>query len=164
MRVRVSEFSPSRSQRRVLKRNADVEVRIGPPQADDEKHRLFSAYLGYQHDGTMSDDRADFEQFLYHSPTQTLEMTYHAAGRLVAVGIVDVCPTAISSVYFFFDPAESKRSLGVFGGLREIEECHRRGLPYWYLGYFVRDCRSMNYKASYGPHELLDARGDWQQA
>lgn len=161
IRVLVEEFRASRSQRRVLKRNMDVRVHTGPPEMTDAKHRLFVEYLREQHDGSMSDKREDFEEFLYRSSTQTLEMTYHIDDRLVAVGIVDVCPTALSSVYFFFDPVESRRSLGIFGGLCEIAECRRRGLTYWYLGYYVRDCRRMNYKSNFQPYELLDPAEGW---
>lgn len=164
IRVAVQEFEPSRSQRRVRRRNVDVEMRIGPPVLTDEKHALFARYLREQHDGSMSDRREDLEEFLYRSGTETLEMTYHVGSRLVAVGIVDVCPISLSSVYFYFEPAESRRSLGILGGLFEIDECRRRGLPYWYLGYYIRDCRRMNYKACFRPHELLDSSGGWVRA
>lgn len=163
IRIAVADFKISRSQRRILRRNTDVTVRVDQPSFSEEKHRLFVAYLRTQHDGSMSEARADFEEFLYHSPTTTLEMTYLLEGRLVAVGIVDLCPTALSSVYFFFDPAFHRRSLGIFGGLCEIEECRRRGLSWWYLGYYVRDCGRMNYKACFRPHELLDPGGNWNR-
>jgi arginyl-tRNA--protein-N-Asp/Glu arginylyltransferase len=67
-------------------------------------------------------------------------------------------------VYFYFDPAESWRSLGVFGALCEIEECRRRGLPYWYIGLYIRDCPKMNYKIDYRPCELLGSDGTWSAA
>ena len=161
IRIPVASFLPSRSQQRVAKRNSDVQVSVGSPVPTDAKHDLFVRYLRCQHDGSMSERREDFEDFLYRSPTTTLEMTYTLDGRVVAVGIVDVCPSALSSVYFYFDPDESRRSLGIYGGLCEIEECRRRGITYWYLGYFVRDCPRMNYKASFRPYELLDRRRGW---
>ncbi len=161
IRIPVAEFTPSRSQRRILRRNSDVQVRLGAPTITEEKHRLFVAYLRDQHDGSMSEEMASFEEFLYFSPTDTLEMTYFIDDRLVAVGIVDVCPEALSSVYFFFDPDFGRRSLGIFGGLCEIEECRRRGLIYWYLGYYIRDCGRMNYKAQFRPFELLVSPGRW---
>ena len=162
IRVPVAHFAPSRSQRRVLKRNRDVRMEIGTPAFNDDKWRLYVDYLRYQHDGSMSQTREDLESFLYRSPTKTLEMTYWLEKRLVGVGIVDVTPVALSSVYFYFDPVEGRRSLGVHSALTEIEECRRRGLAWWYIGYFVRDCRRMNYKADYRPHELLGADGVWR--
>jgi arginine-tRNA-protein transferase len=84
------------------------------------------------------------------------------AGKLLAVGICDVSRRALSSVYFYFDPAEYKRSLGTFGALREIAFAHDAGIPYYYLGYFIEPCRSMRYKAEFRPFELLHADGQWR--
>lgn len=163
IRVPVGQFVMSRSQRRVLRRNADVQVAVGPPAATDEKWRMYNAYRRVQHDDTESEDRAGFEECFYRSPTMTLEMTYSIDGRLAAVGIVDATPDALSSVYFYFDPAHGRRSLGVFSALCEMEECRRRGLAYWYIGYYVRECQQMNYKAQYRPHELLGPDGEWRR-
>lgn len=162
IRVPVNRFEPSRSQRRVFRRNEDVQVEVDRPRPSDEKWRIYEDYLTRRHDGTMSEDRESFEQFLYEPATETLEMVYRIDGRIVGVGIVDACPGCLSSVYFYFDPAESRRGMGTFGALREIEECRRRGLPYWYAGFYVRDCRRMNYKAGFRPHELLGADGVWR--
>lgn len=162
LRVPSDRFSPSRSQRRAVRRNADVTMSIGDPASTDEKWRLYAAYLDYQHDGKMSGDREDFERFLYDSPTRTIELEFRVESRLVGVSIVDECPNCWSSVYFYFDPAEARRSLGVFSAVREIETCREIGLPFWYAGFYIRDCDRMNYKAAYRPHELLGADGEWQ--
>lgn len=162
IRVPVEGFEPSRSQRRVLRRNRDVQVEVGSPRPSDEKWRVYADYLARRHDGAMSEDREGFERFLYEPATETLEMVYRLDGRIIGVGIVDVCPGCLSSVYFYFAPAESRRGLGTFGALREIEECRRRGLPHWYAGFYIRDCRRMSYKAGFRPYELLDGDGIWR--
>ena len=164
LRVHVDSFAPSRSQRRVWRRNRDVAVDVGPPIPTDEKWKVYSAYLIHQHDGKMDHDREDFERFLYDSPTSTLEMTFRVNGVLLGVGIIDECPDCMSSVYFYFAPEAARRSLGVFSALCEIEECRRRGLAYWYAGYYIRDCRQMNYKAQYRPYELLGSDSIWRPA
>ncbi len=161
LRVPVTQFSPSRSQRRAERRNADIVVQIDSPACTEEKWRIYADYLKYQHDGAMDGSFNAFEEFLYNSPTDTLEMTYRLERQIVAVGIVDVCPDCLSSVYFYFDPACARRSLGVFGALCEIQECRRRGLAYWYAGFYVRQCPGMNYKAQFRPYELLGADGIW---
>ena len=162
IRVPVDRFRPSRSQKRVLHRNLDVTVEAGPPRCTRTRWRVYAAYLQRRHDGAMSAGFNSMRTFLYDSPTETLEMTYRVGRRIVAAGILDVAETCLSSVYFFFDPAESWRSLGVFGAWCEIEECRRRGLPYWYIGLYIRGCRKMSYKADYRPHELLGADGRWR--
>jgi arginyl-tRNA--protein-N-Asp/Glu arginylyltransferase len=165
LRVPVDDFRPSPSQRRVLRRNRDVLVSsVDSPRCSDEKWRIYTAYLRHRHDGTMCEDRADFEDFLYGAAMDSIEMVYRVDDRIVAVGIVDVCPDCLSSVYFYFDPAESRRSLGTYGALCEIEECRRRSLAYWYAGFYVRDCRRMNYKAQFRPYELLTTDGGWLAA
>lgn len=161
IRVPVATFQPSRSQRRTLRRNADVELRLGPPIDDHARYDLFSRYQHWKHADGMSGDRDDFVRFLVESPIDTFEMTYWIRGRLVGVGIVDVCPSALSSVYFYFEPTERARGLGTLSALCEIEECRRRGLPYWYAGYYVAGCRKMEYKARFRPYELLSASGEW---
>ena len=77
------------------------------------------------------------------------------------MGIVDDLGTAASSVYFYYDLRESARSLGVYSMLVELEWARRRGYLHHYLGYWVRDARSMAYKARYRPAEVLGTDGIW---
>ena len=171
LRVPVATFAATKSQRRAWRRNQDLTVTVGPPAADDERFSLYRKYVTEWHDKPAAgDDDAEeayesFVQFLYDSPVTTEEHQYRdPAGRLLAVGICDASERSLSSVYYYHDPAESKRSLGTFGALYEIEDARRRGIPYYYLGYWVDGCRTMAYKATYRPHELLWPDGVWRPA
>lgn len=161
IRVPVAEFRPSRSQRRCWARNADVSVEVGPPEPTEEKHALYTRYLRSRHDGQMDGSPGEFHGFLYTSEVETLEIAYKVEGRLVGVGVADLEPMAMSAVYCYFDPSAARRSIGAFNVLWMIQECRRRGLPYLYLGYYVRDCSRMSYKASYRPCEVLGPDGRW---
>lgn len=163
IRVPVAEFRASKSQRRVLRRNADIEVRVDVPHCDEERRALYERYQMHVH-GSGPVSMREYEQFLFIGGDYTLEMFYWIEGQLAGVGIVDACPSCLSSVYFFYDPAHAKRSLGVFSALREIEECRERGLPYWYSGYFVHGNDKMRYKADFRPHEFLHDDGVWRPA
>lgn len=163
LRVRVSDFQPTRSQRRVARRNADVAIKAGPPQTDTEHFELFRRYQAARHGGEMSNSQQEFDAFLGDSPLDTIEMAYRLDGRLIGVGILDVCPDVLSSVYFYFEPELAVRSLGVYSGICEIEEAWRRGLQYWYVGFHIADCDKMRYKARYAPHELLTREGVWRR-
>lgn len=163
LRVPVDSFVPSRSQRRVWRRNQDLRVEIGAPRPSRRKLNIYRAYLQYQHDGTMRGTRREFEAFLYADATDSLEFVYRAGSRIVGVGIVDVCPDCLSSVYFYFDPTDARRSLGTYSILYEIAECTRRGLRYWYAGYYVHGCAKMRYKGDFRPFELCHAPDGWQQ-
>ena len=160
-RVPVEIFRPSRSMRRVWKRNGDVRVAFGDCTASEAKRDLFARYLDAQHDGTMSGEPEEFNQFLYDSPVPTMEICYYLGNRLVGVSLADVCPGALSSVYMFFDPDEAHRSLGTYSILWEINHCRSKGMAYYYLGYWVPGSKTMDYKARFQPGEILDATGQW---
>jgi arginine-tRNA-protein transferase len=171
LRVPVATFRPSKSQRRCARRNADLAVSTGRPTATDEKYDLYRRYqLGWHGPRAADADapggapsRDGFESFLYDSPVDSLEFEYRdPSGRLLAVGICDACAASLSSVYFYFDPADAGRGLGTFGAVREIAWAAERGVPHYYLGYYVRDCPSMAYKATFRPYELLGPDGAWR--
>lgn len=164
LRVLVERFHPSKSQRRCWRRNQDLIVSRGQPSATDEKFELYTRYQGRRHNSTKADSRSSFEDFLYRTPIQTLEFTYRdGRGTLLAAGICDVCPKSISSVYFFFEPSQSRRGLGTFGALCEIDLASRQKVPYYYLGYWVKECGKMAYKTDFKPYEILAADGCWHE-
>jgi len=150
----VAGFAPSKSQRRVARMNGDVIVRWAPPLLDAQRLALYQRYASERHEGDVPTE-ANTREFLYDSPTETIEGSYWLGERLIGVGICDVTPQALSTVYFYFDPDESTRSLGVFSALQEIAHARASGLPYYYLGYWVPGCGKMDYKAGFGDHQLL---------
>ncbi|HZL37461.1 MAG TPA: arginyltransferase [Tepidisphaeraceae bacterium] len=163
IRVPVNEFQPGKSQRRCARRNSDLTVSVGPPVATVDKWQLYLRYITDWHSGE-TETREGFESFLYDSPVPTLEFSYRdQQGCLLAVGICDVCPEALSSVYFYFDPAQAHRGLGTFGALHEIAFAQNLKLPHYYLGYWIDRCSSMRYKAAFKPHEILHPDNVWRQ-
>jgi len=158
IRVPLATFKPNKSQRRCIRRNSDLIISVSPLEATDEKWGLYQRYVTSWHGGA-ADDRAGFEEFLYDSPVETIEFNYRdGCGRLLAVGICDICPKSLSSVYFYFDPANADRSLGNFGALHELEFSREREIPYYYLGFWVDQCPAMSYKSAYRPNEILHTR------
>lgn len=152
LRVQVDRFRPSRSQKRVLRQCRDISVSFGPIRYDAELFTLYQA-----HSQARFGQECTFEDFAanLHSPScPTLLSRYEYNGRLVGAGYLDVSATALSSVYFIFDPAMARLSLGVFSVLREIDEARRLGLTHYYLGYVVDGCARMRYKTAFEPHEL----------
>jgi arginyl-tRNA--protein-N-Asp/Glu arginylyltransferase len=172
IRVVVGRFVMSKSQRRCWRRNADVVVTTGAPGATDEKFDVYRRFVeqrfrakGRSAPDAERPDFASFAAFLCQSPVDTIEFTYRdGAGRLLGVGICDACPRSLSSVYFYFDPAEARRGLGTFGALWEIDYARRANLPHYYLGYWVGGCPTMDYKRNLGACELLGTDGVWRDA
>jgi arginine-tRNA-protein transferase len=160
IRVLVNEFRPSRSQRRCCARNADVTVTIGRPEPTEEKYQLYTRYLESRHDGQMDGSTNEFAA-LYTSLVRTREIMYRVEGRLLGAAVIDLEPEAMSAVYCYFAPEAEHRSPGVFNILTLIDECRRIGLPYLYLGFYVRGCSKMSYKADYWPHEIRQDDGRW---
>jgi leucyl-tRNA---protein transferase len=165
IRVPVAEFRPDKSQRRCRRSNGDLNVTHQSAVFTSEKYDLYSNYLREWHGKAEPDSAEALEAFLYDSPLEsTVEFEYRdASEKLIAVGISDVCPTSLSSVYFYFDPAQRKRGLGTFGALYEIAFAADHGLPYYYLGYWVKDCPAMTYKQSFRPNEILEPDGVWRR-
>jgi leucyl-tRNA---protein transferase len=165
IRVPVAEFKPDKAQRRCARRNADLRVTHGAPHYSAEKFALYRKYLVDWHHRQDVESPTAFQSFLYDSPLEsTLEFEYRdPAGRLLAAGICDLCPSVLSSVYLYFDPAEARRGLGTFAALHEIQFAAERGLGYYYLGYWVAGCRAMEYKSNFRPNEILQPDGVWRK-
>jgi arginine-tRNA-protein transferase len=161
--VPVAEFRADRSQRRNLRRNADLTLSLEPAAYSDEYFDLYRRYLDVRHAGGGMDNPAeeDFTRFLYTawSPTAFVALRLH--GRLLAVAVTDFASSGVSAVYTFFDPHESERGLGTYAILRQIDLARERGLPHVYLGYWIAGHPKMDYKARFHPLELLGPEG-WQ--
>lgn len=162
IRIPVGLFRPSKSQRRVIKKNRDVVVESGPSTFTAEKLALYN--LHKRERGLAREERGmtrrGYEGWFVQSCTHTIDMEYRLDGRLIGCGILDLGQRDASSVYFFFDPAESRRSLGVFSVLMEVAWLRSQGGRYHYLGLYVESCRHLNYKADYYPHHRL-VEGSW---
>lgn len=162
-RVPVQDFVPDRSQRRCLKRNADLECIETPPGFTEERFDLYLRYLRHRHPGGGMDkpEPADFEQFLSAPWSPTLFLEMRLDGQLLGVAVTDVCVSGLSAVYTFFDPGHASRSLGTFGVLRQIETAIQRGLDHVYLGYWINGHPKMDYKRRFSPLQVY--RNDrWQ--
>jgi arginyl-tRNA--protein-N-Asp/Glu arginylyltransferase len=156
IRVPVERFRPTKSQRRCSRRNADLTVAVAAPVPTSEKYELYVRYIREWHGGAVQGEYDGFVSFLYDSPVESAELCYRdASGRLLAVGICDVSGDSLSSVYHYFDPGDASRGLGTFGALWEIEHARQRKIAYYYLGYWIDGCRSMEYKSTIRPYEIL---------
>lgn len=83
------------------------------------------------------------------------EVLYFVENKLVGVDLIDIMGDGISSIYFFYDPDFSHLSLGRFSLYQQILIAQNYKLPWIYLGYYVKDCPSLNYKANYKPFEIM---------
>ncbi|WP_135505689.1 arginyltransferase [Roseovarius aestuariivivens] len=164
-RINVAAFEPSRGQRKTMRRNAHLERRATSPWATEDQYALFRRYLEERHaKGGMADmDSFEFAAMIEESPIRTRVIEYcdQNSGDLLAVCLTDVFDDGVSMVYSFYDPDESRLSLGTYVILDHIEIAREAGLPYVYLGYWVPGSSKMGYKASFSGLEVY-SNGTWQ--
>ena len=155
-RIPVAQFQPSRGQRRILQRNQDLFVLDSDDIRDEEAFDLYHRYICLRHsDGDMyPPDRAQYEAFLNSVWECTRYFRFYDKDRLIAVAVVDELDDGLSAIYTFFDPESEKRSPGVFAILWQIEKALQMGVENLYLGYWIRGCRKMSYKADYRPLQI----------
>jgi arginine-tRNA-protein transferase len=165
-RIDVAAFAPSRTQRRVARRNAHLERHIASPWATEEQYALFRRYLESRHaTGGMADmDTFEFAAMIEETPIRTRVVEYidPENGALVATCLSDILDDGISMVYSFFEPNLPRASLGTHVILDHVGIARESGLPYVYLGYWVPGSDKMGYKAAYSGLEVY-AGNRWQK-
>jgi arginine-tRNA-protein transferase len=165
IRVVSEDFTPDRTQRRILRANADLTVSEMPARATAEQFTLFQRYQKNRHaDGDMAAmGYYDYRAMIEDTPISTGLLEFRdAQDRLLGACLTDWLADGLSAVYSFFDTDQDKRSLGTFAVLWLIGRARSLGLPYVYLGYWVPESRKMAYKARFRPSEILMS-GAWHR-
>uniref|UniRef100_A0A8C6E537 Arginyl-tRNA--protein transferase 1 n=1 Tax=Moschus moschiferus TaxID=68415 RepID=A0A8C6E537_MOSMO len=154
-------------------------VRSSPPSSQfkatfQESYQVYKRYQMIVHrDPPDKPTVSQFTRFLCSSPLETenspngpdcgygsFHQQYWLDGKIVAVGVIDILPYCVSSVYLYYDPDYSFLSLGVYSALREIaftRQLHEKTpqLSYYYMGFYIHSCPKMKYKGQYRPSDLL---------
>ncbi len=163
MRVLTEGFVPTRSQRRAAKQHGDLAAFDRPLTFREEHYALYQRYqvIRHQGGGMDQDSRDQYAHFLLQTHVDSRLIEFRENGELRMVSIVDLLSDGLSSVYTFYDPELGGNSFGTYAVLWQISLCRQLGLPYLYLGYWIKDSRKMAYKASFRPHEIFRL-GRWQ--
>ena len=151
LRVQADDFSPSKSQRRILKKNSAVEVRFGPREFSERAFEIYQDHSVNRFGEEKS--KKNFKASFYRPSCPGLQSEYYLAGEMVGLGFLDQGEDSLSSVYFVFDTNYSALGLGTFSILKEIEYAKTQELAYYYLGYYIEACGSMAYKNRFKPRE-----------
>ena len=162
LRIRLANFSTSKSQRRVLRQNTDLKVVIRPIEVSDEAAHLFQRHKRRFKFG-VPDSLYDFLSDDPRSiPCEGLEVAVHNHGELVAASYFDVSAHSVSAVYGMFDPDLASRSLGIFTMLKEIEFAMANGKEFYYQGYAYEGESFYDYKKRFRGTESFDWKGNWK--
>lgn len=168
VRVLAEDFRPNATQRKMLRRNADLGVTACRPWATAEQFDLLHRYLSKRHPagGMAGMDDMDYADMVEQSPVKSHVVEYREPsrhgrpGRLVGACLTDRQGDGLSMIYSFFDAEISGRTgLGNFIILDHIMRASAAGLPYVYLGYWVKGSPRMDYKTRYQPLEKLGPDG-----
>lgn len=138
----------------------------------EEKYQVYENYQkNVHHDAPEDMTRRSFTRFLCSSPLrrQTMigpdgrkrrlgsyHMCYRLDGKLVAIGVLDLLPYCVSSVYFLYDESVHSFTPGKLGALHEIALAYEEGYRWWYPGFYIHNCPKMKYKIDYAPQYILD--------
>jgi leucyl-tRNA---protein transferase len=172
VRLILSEFAPTRSQKRAYKQHADLTVRILPLDYLQNHFELYSNYQNLRHtEADVSilaeekivekDETEQYRQFLCASNVESLMIEFSDAKLQVKiVSVIDVVQDGISAVYTFYDATEIKASYGTYSIMWLANWAKNLNLPYLYLGYWIKESQKMAYKQNYNPQQKL-LGNDW---
>lgn len=162
LRVLVKDFIPSRSQKRLLKRNQAFCVTVSE-EIKASYYPLYEQYINTIHsDGSMFPaSEAQFQSFTQSNITAQRFIEIWHGEQLISVAVTDDIPDGLSAVYTFYHPDYRKHGLGVFSILQQIEIAAQLKRQFLYLGYQIEGCSKMNYKNRYSPHQIL-LENQWQ--
>lgn len=147
------------------------EVILEPDTFTDEKYHLYKNYqVNVHHDKPSEVSQAGFKRFLCSSPlgrcirqkngkNQQLgsyHQCYRLDGRLIAIGVLDLLPHAVSGVYFIYHEDFEKWSFGKLSAMHEAALALEGGYEFYYMGFYIHNCMKMRYKGDYKPQYVLD--------
>jgi leucyl-tRNA---protein transferase len=162
LRIRLRDHTFTKSQRRALRRNAALDVRISPLNITSQAELLFHKHKGRFKTG-VPDSIFEFVSATVHdSPADTMQLSVYESGRLLAESYFDVGAAAMSGIYGMFDTDEAARGLGVFTLLKEIEFAAAAGKEFYYLGYSYEGESFYDYKKRFRATEAFDWSGNWE--
>ena len=154
------EFSANRSQKRCAQRNRDLRISSMPLTPDQEGITLLQRFFNSRYPAKNNRAEAYYADFFLNAANFSREIRFYAAQKLVASAIIDIGGTWLNAVYFSFAPESAKRGLGIFNIINLIELCREQNIHNLYLGYWLAECRAMDYKAAFRPHYIL-RDGGW---
>jgi len=163
LRIRLADFRTSKSQRRVLRRSADLDVSIGRFDVTPETHEIFERHKRRFKSGVPNSIYDFIARDAESSPTELFEITARNDGKLVAASFFDLAERSVSAIYGCFDPDETARSLGIFTMLKVIEYATELGFEFYYQGYAYEGESFYDYKKQFSAMETFDWIANWTE-
>ena len=160
IKIDVNNYNFSKSERRIIKKNARIKKILRRPTASHAHIALFEKYHDYMHDKRGWDKQPIniknyYMSFVNGYNDYGYEILYFDGEKLIAVDLIDILPNGISSIYFYYDPDYAHLSPGKHSMLQQIMYAKANRLQWIYMGYYVKECQSLAYKGDYKPYLTL---------
>ncbi len=160
LRIDATNYRFSKSAKRTIRKNQNTKIKIQKPTITIQHLSLYEKY--HKHMELKKDwkhyalsPNSYHELYVNGAMEFGKEILYFVDDKLVGVDLVDFLANGLSSIYFFYDPDYAHLSLGRFSLYQQIYMAQTNKLPWVYLGYYVKECPSLKYKADYKPYEIL---------
>lgn len=162
-KIDVKNYTFSKSERRIIRKNHDLKVFIQKPKVTQEHLSLFEKYHSFMKDKrdwphVEKTPKHYYASFVHGHGEFGYEVLYYFKEKLIGVDLIDILENGISSIYFYYDPDFSKLSLGTYSMLNQISMAKEYELDWIYMGYYVKGCQSLEYKSRYKPYKVLEGR------
>ncbi len=173
-KVSVKDFDHTKhkSYKKVLRRMplGRLSVETRPSHFSREAFDLYNEYHVQKHDKPRKSEYSYCEHIVNSPIAQqtvggvdygTFHQLYRLDGKLVAIGVMDIVPKGLVSIYMWYNVTKeiSKYSFGVYSALKEIELVRELSLrnpemQYYYLQGWNGGNKKLSYKANYEPEEF----------
>ncbi len=162
LRIRLANFTLSKSQCRILKKNQDLQTIVRPIEITPEKEILFEEHKKrFNH--SVPDSIYDFlSDTPAEVPCKALEICVFSPEQLLAASFFDVGAAAVSGIYAMFDTREKSRSLGIYTMLLVIAYALENDKTFYYPGYAYEGNSFYDYKKRFSALETFNWNGSWK--
>ncbi len=161
IRIRLKDFSLSKHQKRVLKKNTDIRVEIRQLAITSEEEELFGQH---KRRFAVIPPKSIYDVIPLSQMTDIKKLSVYEDKRLIAASYLDMGSASTYSMYAMFDPAFAWRSLGILTIIKEIQFSILQGMEFYYLGFVYEDPSYYDYKKHFHGLECFDWNGNWVKA
>jgi len=163
IKIDVKNFLFSKSAKRVMRKAKDFQIILQVPTLTQAHLALFEKYHIHMKDKKSWEYHETSAEHYYQSFVNGhngfgYEVLYFDNEKLIGVDLIDIVADGISSIYFYYDPEYAKYSLGKLSLYQQIKFAKEHQKEWIYLGYYVKECDSLSYKAEYKPYITLQGR------
>ena len=104
VRIPSDEFTISRSQKRVWRKNLDLDIQIEEVAYKEEHFQLYLAYQKARHPGSSmcDDDSQKYINFIQSEFSRSKFLCLYLNNQLIGIGVFDQFEGGLSAVYTFF--------------------------------------------------------------